>query len=78
MCSFRWKRIGGGGCKTLSIKSPPSNLPKEYENVSTQPVDATTHLTIRHDLNYPAALQNLARVTGHAFRINGKTYYKRK
>ena len=54
------------------------NLPEEYKDVSTAPVDATTHPTIRHNVNNESILRTIARGTGHAFRINGKTYYNKR
>jgi len=58
-----------------------NNLPAEYNTIATGPVDATTHPNIRAILSLPLdvqrkALQNIANITKHAFRINGTTYYK--
>jgi hypothetical protein len=65
------------GGTTYSIGS----LPSEYSNIATGPVDATTHPNISGILGTPMdvqrkALQNIAKTTGHAFRVNGTTYYK--
>lgn len=60
-------------------------LPSRYSGVATGPVDATTHPNIGAilKLNLPAdrqksVLQNIANSTGHAFRINGVTYYRQR
>lgn len=68
------------GGTTYSINS----LPKQYDGVATGPIDAATHPTVSGILNHPtltqqqkgAALQRLANGTGHAFRVNGTTYYR--
>ncbi|MCB0685309.1 MAG: hypothetical protein KDC53_02255 [Saprospiraceae bacterium] len=59
------------------------NLPKEYEHVATGPVDISTHPIGKGMLNMPSnsqlkGYQQLANSTGHAFRVNGKTYYKKR
>jgi len=64
------------GGSTYSI----GNLPSEYNSIATGPVDATTHPNIGAILSLPLdaqrrALQNIAKTTGHAFRVNGVTYY---
>jgi len=61
-----------------------NSLPKRYDGVATGPVDATTHPVINGIMNNPnltaaqkgAALQRFANGTGHAFRVNGTTYYR--
>jgi hypothetical protein len=48
------------------------------------PVDVTTHPNVVGIMNHPtwtkeqkaAALQRIANGSGHAFRVNGTTYYK--
>ena len=59
------------------------DLPSEYDRVATGPVDITSHPNLKHILNAPAgrqqkAFQGIANATGHAFRVNGKTYYKKR
>jgi hypothetical protein len=56
------------GGSTYSI----SNLPSEYNNVATGPVDATTYPNISGILSMPLdvqmkAFQNMAKNTGHTF-----------
>ena len=58
-----------------------NSLPTIYNDITTGPVDATIHPTIIRILNTPIdaqkkALQKIANQSGHAFRINGTTYYK--
>ncbi len=60
-----------------------NNLPQEYNNIATGPVDATTHPNIKAIMGLPMdvqkkTLQDVANRTLHAFRINGTTYYKPK
>jgi hypothetical protein len=59
------------------------DLPSEYDNVATGPVDVTSHPNLKHILKAPSARQQkafqaIANATGHAFRVNGKTYFKKR
>lgn len=75
-----YNRGGLFGGKTYNANS----LPALYNGVSSGPVDATTHPVTSGIMNHPtltkeqkaAALQRVANGTGHAFRIDGTTYYK--
>jgi hypothetical protein len=65
------------GGKTHTFNS----LPSEYSRVATGPVDASTHPNLGPILGLSGNqqrghLQNIANATGHAFRINGVTYYR--
>ena len=60
-----------------------NSLPESYRNVATGPVDATTHPNIGVVLSLPsdrrgATLQRIANSTGHAFRIDGVTYFRKR
>ncbi|WP_188463102.1 RHS repeat-associated core domain-containing protein [Marivirga lumbricoides] len=62
-----------------------SSLPARYSGVATGPVDATTHPNVGMllkmslpDSKQRTTFQSIANGTGHAFRINGKTYYKQR
>ncbi|THH36563.1 RHS repeat-associated core domain-containing protein [Neolewinella litorea] len=60
-----------------------SSLPSVYSGVSTGPVDITSHPNTGIILTAPAekqqrAFTGLAKATGHAFRVNGRTYYKKR
>lgn len=62
-----------------------SSLDDRYKDVATGPVDATTHPSIGAliNLNLPASkeksrFQSIANNTGHAFRVNGVTYFRKR
>ena len=60
------------GERSYSLKS----LPSEYANIATGPNDFRN---LRVNTTNPQQyLQNLANTTMHAFRIDGKTYYKKR
>lgn len=66
-----------GGTNSYNV----NNLPSEYERVQTGPVNAAMHPNIGAIMQMPMetqkkALQGIADGTGHAFRVNGVTYYK--
>ena len=51
------------------------SLPSEYSNIATGPNDFRSLGTRSTNQQF---LQNMANTTGHAFRINGKTYFKKR
>jgi len=60
-----------------------NSLPDIYESVATGPVDITTHPVTKLILKAPLArqhkaFQERANKTGHAFRVNGETYYRKR
>ena len=52
-----------------------NSLPSEYSNIATGPNDFKS---LKTNSTNPQYLQNLAKNTGHAFRIDGKTYFKKR
>jgi hypothetical protein len=58
-----------------------NNLPSTYENVATGPYNYTNVTPVSAVIglsNQSQHLQRIANTTGHAFRINGTTYYKKR
>ncbi|GAB4347139.1 MAG: hypothetical protein OHK0038_27150 [Flammeovirgaceae bacterium] len=67
--------FGGGIAYSLN------NLPAEYQNLPTGPYNITNINEINGVIGHPKAaqhLQRLANYSGHAFRVNGNTYYKKR
>lgn len=65
------------------IKYSINNLPDVYQNLSDKQnnkytVNSAAYLVMKGHPNATKHYQNLARATGHAFRIDGTTYYTKR
>ena len=65
--------FGGQSRSASSIASDPL-----YKNLVNGPIDFKSIPNINNYLAYPNALQQFANGSGHAFRVNGQTYYRHK